>query len=149
MRSIIYIVTSIMLALFPALTSAKCFTEKFLEKKLNDVVFVVYCEDRTDVKSMLLVMSTIYNRANSHDVKDLHTEVSKKNQYYCFNMKSTTKKINEKEYEKVYNTVCDFITKERSPITRAKYFYNYRLVKPSFVKTLTPLLTYGAHVYLL
>jgi hypothetical protein len=149
MRSIIYFITSLMLGLFPALTSAKCFTNEILEAKFNDVVFVVYCEDRSDTKAVMLVMSTIYNRAGSHDVNLLQAEVSKKNQYYCFNMKSKNKNISLKEYTNVYNTVCDFVTNERSPITRAKYFYNYKLVSPSFVKTLTPLLTHGSHIYLI
>ena len=149
MNKIAYAIFSILIALIPSLAEAKCYTDARLEKKLNDLVFVVYCEDRTDETAMMLVLSTIYNRAQSHDVGLLHSEVSKKNQYYCFNMKKNAKKIEQPAYDKTYDLVCDFITNERSPITRARYFYNHKLVKPSFVRTLQVVRVYGAHTYLL
>ena len=149
LKKFFYFVFSIVTALLPSLSEAKCYTDTMLMTKLHDIVFVVYCEDRTDETAMKLVMSTIYNRAQSHDVNLLHNEVSKKNQYYCFNMKAKTKKINQAEYEKVEAVVCDFITNERSPISRAKYFYNHKLVNPSFIKTLTVVRVYGSHTYLM
>ncbi len=149
MNKIAYAIFSILIALIPSLAEAKCYTDARLEKKLNDLVFVVYCEDRTDETAMMLVLSTIYNRAQSHDVGLLHSEVSKKNQYYCFNMKSSNKKIESKSYSQAYDLVCDFISEERSPSTRARYFYNHKLVRPSFVRTKTVVQVYGSHTYLM
>lgn len=140
---------SVLCMFIPSLTSASCFNDIKMERKLNDIVFVVYCEDRTDIYASGLVMSTIYNRAESYDVSLLHDEVSKKNQYYCFNMKSKSKKIYKEKYSEVYDMVCDFITNERSPTTQAKYFYNYKLVRPTFARTRKVVLTYGSHVYLI
>lgn len=149
MKNILYFMVSLLFGLFPTIANAKCLTNTILEEKLNDIVFVVYCEDRTDITAMSLVMSTIYNRANSYDVNLLHKEIVKKNQYYCYGMKSTVKKINQKEYKNVYNLVCDFITNERSPITKAKYFYNHNLVRPKFINRLTIVQIYGSHTYLI
>jgi len=149
MKKIAYAIFSILVALIPGLAEAKCYTDTKLESKLNDLVFVVYCEDRTDETAMLLVLSTVYNRAQSHDIGLLHNEVSKKNQYYCFNMKSGGKKIDKATYTEAYDLVCDFVTNERSPSTRARYFYNHKLVRPSFVRTKTVIQVYGSHTYLM
>lgn len=149
MNKILYAIFSIIVAVIPSLAEAKCYTDAKLESKLNDLVFVVYCEDKTDETAMLLVMSTIYNRAQSHDVSLLHAEVTKKNQYYCFNMKSGMKKIYKTKYEEAYDLVCDFITSERSPTTRARYFYNHKLVRPTFARTKSVVQVYGAHTYLM
>lgn len=149
MKKIAYAIFSLLVALVPSLAEAKCYTDAKLEKKLNDLVFVVYCEDRTDETAMMLVLSTIYNRAQSHDVGLLHSEVAKKNQYYCFTMKSGAKKIDNVKYSEAYDLVCDFINEERSPSTRARYFYNHKLVRPSFVRSKTVVQVYGSHTYLM
>ncbi len=149
MKKIAYAIFSLLVALIPSLAEAKCYTDAKLEKKLNDLVFVVYCEDRTDETAMMLVLSTIYNRAQSHDVGLLHSEVAKKNQYYCFTMKSGVKKIDNVKYSEAYDLVCDFINEERSPTTRARYFYNHKLVRPSFVRSKTFVQVYGSHTYMM
>lgn len=149
MKKIAYAIFSLLVALVPSLAEAKCYTDAKLEKKLNDLVFVVYCEDRTDETAMMLVLSTIYNRAQSHDVGLLHSEVAKKNQYYCFSMKSGGKKIDNVKYSEAYDLVCDFINEERSPTTRARYFYNHKLVRPSFVRSKTFVQVYGSHTYMM
>ena len=148
MKKIAYVIFSFILGLFPTLAGAKCFTEAKLESKFNDLVFVVYCEDRTDETAMMLVLSTVYNRAQSHDINLLHNEVAKKNQYYCFNMKSKVK-IHASTFNKTYELVCDFIQKERSPITQALYFYNHKLVRPSFARSKKIVQVYGSHTYLM
>ena len=135
MKKIAYVVFSLFVSLFPTFAGAVCFTEAKMESKLNDLVFVVYCEDRTDETAMMLVLSTVYNRAQSHDINLLQSEVSKKNQYYCFNMKPKIKKIDKVSYNQTYDLVCDFIQQERSPITRARYFFNHKLVRPSFARS--------------
>lgn len=149
MKKIAYVIFSFIVGLIPTLADAKCYTETKLEAKLNDIVFVVYCEDRTDETAMMLVLSTIYNRAESHDINLLHNEVSKKNQYYCFNMKAKGKKVEKVAYDQTYDLVCDFIQQERSPITRARYFYNHKLVRPTFARSKKIVQTYGSHVYLM
>lgn len=149
MKKIAYAIFTLIISLFPVLAGAKCYVEANLEAKLHDIVFVVYCEDRTDETAKLLVLSTVYNRAKSHDVSLLHNEVGKKNQYYCFNMKANAKKLEQPAYDKTYDLVCDFIKHERSPITRARYFYNHKLVQPSFVRNLQVVKIYGSHTYLL
>lgn len=149
MKNIAYVIFTLIVSLLPGLADAKCYADARLEAKLHDLVFVVYCEDRTDETAKMLVLSTVYNRAQSHDLTLLHNEVSKKNQYYCFNMKSKSKKLEQPAYDKTYDLVCDFLQFERSPITRARYFYNHKLVKPSFVRTLQVVRVYGAHTYLL
>ena len=149
MKKIAYAIFTLIIGLFPVLAGAKCYVDAKMEAKLHDLVFVVYCEDRSDEPAKLLVLSTVYNRAQSHDVGLLHTEVSKKNQYYCFNMKSSNKKIESKSYSQAYDLVCDFISEERSPSTRARYFYNHKLVRPSFVRTKTVVQVYGSHTYLM
>lgn len=149
MKKIAYVVFSLFVSLFPTFAGAVCFTEAKMESKLNDLVFVVYCEDRTDETAMMLVLSTVYNRAQSHDINLLQSEVSKKNQYYCFNMKSKIKKIDKVSYNQTYDLVCDFIQQERSPITRARYFFNHKLVRPSFARSKKVVQVYGAHTYLM
>lgn len=149
MKKIAYVVFSLFVCLFPSFAGAVCFTEAKLESKLNDLVFVVYCEDRTDETAMRLVLSTVYNRAQSHDINLLQKEVSKKNQYYCFNMKAKGSKIDMVKYNQTYDLVCDFVLNERSPSTRARYFYNHKLVRPSFIRTLTKVEVYGSHTYLM
>ena len=149
MNKIAYAIFTLIIGLFPVLAGAKCYVDAKMEAKLHDLVFVVYCEDRSDETAKLLVLSTVYNRAQSHDINSLHAEVSKKNQYYCFNMKKNVKKIEQPAYDKTYDLVCDFLINERSPITRARYFYNHKLVKPSFVRTLQVVRVYGSHTYLL
>lgn len=149
MNKILYTIFSIIVAIIPSLAEAKCYTDARLESKLNDLAFVVYCEDKTDETAMMLVMSTIYNRAQSHDVGLLHAEVAKKNQYYCFTMKSGFKNIHKVKYSEAYELVCDFITNERSPSTRARYFYNHKLVRPTFARSKTVVQVYGSHTYLM
>lgn len=149
MNKIAYAIFSLLVALFPSLAEARCYTDAKLEQKFNDLVFVVYCEDRTDETAMMLVLSTIYNRAQSHDVGLLHSEVAKKNQYYCFNMKKGAKKIDSVAYDQTYDLVCDFIINERDPVTRARYFYNHKLVRPTFARTKTIVQVYGSHTYLM
>lgn len=149
MKKIVYVIFSILVAIITGLAEAKCYTDIKLESKLNDLVFVVYCEDRMDETAMMLVLSTVYNRAQSHDIGLLHNEISKKNQYYCFNMKSSNKKIEKVAYAKAYDLVCDFIKNKRNPSTRALYFYNHKLVQPSFARTKTIVQVYGSHTYLM
>lgn len=149
MNKILYAIFSIIVAFIPSLAEAKCYTDAKLESKLNDLAFVVYCEDKTDETAMMLVMSTIYNRAQSHDVGLLHAEVAKKNQYYCFTMKKGVKKVDNVKYSEAYDLVCDFVMNERSPVTRARYFYNHKLVRPTFARTKTVVQVYGSHTYLM
>lgn len=149
MNKILYAIFSIIVAIIPSLAEAKCYTDAKLESKLNDLAFVVYCEDKTDETAMMLVMSTIYNRAQSHDVGLLHAEVAKKSQYYCFTMKKGAKKVDNVKYSEAYDLVCDFVMNERSPVTRARYFYNHKLVRPTFARTKTVVQVYGSHTYLM
>lgn len=148
MKKITYAIFTLIVSLLPVFTEAKCYADAELEAKFNDLVFVVYCEDRSDDTAKLLVLSTVYNRAQSHDITLLYKEISKKNQYYCFNMKSKSKKLEQSSYEKTYDLVCDFLKFEKSPITKASYFYNHKLVRPSFVRTLKIVRVYGSHTYL-
>ena len=149
MKKIAYAIFTLIVSLFPAFAGAKCYVDAKMEAKLQDLVFVVYCEDRSDETAKLLVLSTVYNRAQSHDINSLHVEISKKNQYYCFNMKKNAKKLEQPAYDKTYDLVCDFITNERSPITRARYFYNHKLVRPTFARSKTVVQVYGSHTYLM
>lgn len=148
LKKLMYIILAYIATFVPAVSSAQCFTDKHYERQINDIAFVVYCEDRSDDTAVRLVMSTIYNRAQSYDVQLLHNEIAKKNQYYCYNMKSSTRKIDSQRFSDVKEIVCDFIINERSPITIARYFYSHKLIRPKFATRLTKILVYGSHTYL-
>lgn len=137
-----------LIILLSGFSEAKCRLNSKLKQKFNDIVFVVYCEDRMDETAMMLVLSTIYNRAQSHEINLLHSEIAKKNQYCCFNMRKSVKKIEPVAYNKAYNLVCDFIKNKRKPITQARYFYNHKLVRPSYARAKTVVKIYGSHTYL-
>ena len=149
---IFYVFLFLLLLIIPNIGHSECDKET-ISSKLDDIIYVVYCEDRSNTKASLLVLSTIYNRANSYEIDDLHNEISKKNQYYCYTIKQKNNKINIKEYQKVSNLVCDFIYNKRRPITKAKYFYNYKTVinkkTLDFFHTLKVVLVHGSHVYLM
>ena len=122
-------------------------TEK---KQLDDIVFVVFCEDNTNLERAKLVLSTIYNRAKSHEIKNLHREVSRKRQYSCFTMKRIPKKLDNQRYRDIYQMVKDFVRLEQRPTTSAKFFYNHKLVpRTALGKMRLKVVTVsGSHTYL-
>ena len=122
-------------------------TEK---KQLDDIVFVVFCEDNTNLERAKMVLSTIYNRAKSHEIRDLHREVSRKRQYSCFSMKRIPKKLDNQRYRDIYQMVKDFIRLEQAPSTSAKFFYNHKLVQRSALgkMRLKVVAVSGSHTYL-
>lgn len=123
---------------------------KTAEQKIQDIAWVVFCEDATTERASRLVMSTIYNRAKSHSVSALHKAVSAKRQYYCYQIRPTARQLKSAKFAKVKNMVRDFIQHQRRPITKAKYFYNHRLVKRSKLgkMRLTVAEVHGSHTYL-
>lgn len=121
---------------------------KIKRNKFNDVAFVIYCEDRTNTKAMKMVLSTIYNRAKSYDINKLHKEVSKRNQYYCYNLINNGKKIETKKMNQVRKLLHNFIMYKGKPITNAVFFYNHKQVRPKFARRLKIIEVYGAHTYL-
>lgn len=118
--------------------------------KLEDIAFVVFCEDNTSMKASKLVLSTIYNRAKSHDIDSLHKEITRKNQYSCINMKRTRIKREPDSFKKIYDMVVRFIENKQRPLTNAKYFINHNLVDVNKFSNdkLKVVMVYGAHTYL-
>ena len=123
---------------------------KTQEQKLNDVVWVVYCEDNTDLTAAHLVLSTIYNRAKSHSIDKLYGAVSAKRQYHCFRIKPTQKKLSSKRFKEIKKMVTLFVANKQSPSTKAKFFYNHKLVARSALgkMRLAVVKVYGSHTYL-
>lgn len=139
----------IFLSFWTALFSVQAHA-KSPEQKLKDIAWVVYCEDHTDEKASMLVMSTIYNRAESHNVHKLHTEIVKKRQYYCHRIKPTAKKLNSEKYKAVNIMVRDFIEEQQPPTTKARFFYNHKLVSRSRLGNMRLRVAevHGSHTYL-
>lgn len=123
---------------------------KTKEQQIQEIAWVVFCEDNTTNHAASLVLSTIYNRAGSHDVRELHKAVSAKRQYHCYRMTPTAKKLQSHRYKEIETLVKSFIYFEERPITKAKYFYNHRLVSRSQLgkMKLTVTEVYGSHTYL-
>jgi hypothetical protein len=144
----IIIALAVWAALFAPIASAD--TLKTDPAKLNAVAWVVFCEDNTDLTASHLVLSTVYNRANSHDVRELYRAVSAKGQYHCHRIKPTAKQLASQRFKDIVQMVRTFIVEEHFPSTRAKYFYNHKLVKRAALgkMRLTVLRVYGSHTYL-
>lgn len=123
---------------------------KTYEQKLDAVAWVVYCEDNTDMTAAHLVLSTVYNRAKTHSVDKLYKAVSAPRQYHCFKIKPTAKKLASKRFKEIKKMVVKFVTEKECPSTKAKFFYNHKLVKKSALgkMKLAVVKVYGSHTYL-
>lgn len=148
MKNWIIIALVVWAALFPHIAAAE--SAKTDTYKLNAVAWVVFCEDNTDMTAAHLVLSTVYNRANSHDVRDMYRAASAKGQYYCHRIKPTAKKLSSQRFKDILQMVRTFIEEEHFPSTSAKYFYNHKTVKRSALgkMRIKVVRIYGSHTYL-
>lgn len=123
---------------------------KTTEQKIHTIAWVVFCEDNTDMTAAKLVLSTLYNRAGSYDAGKLYKAAAAPKQYNCYNIKPTKEKLASKRFKDIKSMVKLFITERQRPITRAKYFYNHRLVAKSKLgkMRLAVVKVYGSHTYL-
>lgn len=145
-----YWVIALFAAVFTAFFSPAALAAKLDADKLSAVAWVVYCEDHTDMRAAKLVLSTVYNRAKSHDIDKLYKAVSAKGQYHCHRIKPKAKALNSKKYREIHQLVTDFTQGRKPPITNAMYFYNHKLVPRSALgkMRLTVAQVHGSHTYL-
>lgn len=145
------VLITLALALWAAFCSNSALAQNSqTEAYLRAVSWVVYCEDNTDMTAAHLVLSTVFNRAASHNPKDLYRAVSAKGQYHCHRLKPRAQQLNSVRFKEISQMVRRFVQEEHFPSTSAKYFYNHKLVKRSALGKirLSVVRRYGSHTYL-
>jgi len=114
----------------------------------------IWCEDRKSIKSMQLVLSVLYNRAEEKTLKGLYKEAIKPHQFECISKKLYLKQVKAyddlKMLEEARKLVDLLLINQFSPITNATHFINPNTlkVKPKWVNKMKVVLKYENHVYM-
>lgn len=122
-------------------------------EKVKTLTDVVWCENRKSSKSINLVLSVIYNRAQDKTLDQLYAEAIKPKQFSCLNDEITIKtqknnKQDQDQYELAKQAVQKFLSGTFKPITRAKWYYAHKVIaKPSWAKDMKLLLVFEGHSY--
>ena len=122
-------------------------------EKVKTLTDVVWCENRKSSRSINLVLSVIYNRAQEKTLDYLYTEAIKPKQFSCLNdelivKKQKNNKQDQDQYELAKQAVQKFLTGTFKPVTRAKWYYAHKTIKkPSWAKDMKLLLVFEGHSY--
>lgn len=122
--------------------------ERAMKKTLAETV---WCEDRSSVKSMELVLSVMYNRAKDKTLLQVFKSAVKPYQFSCLNDPSTIKKqkLNSQDqamYTKAIALVDKLVEGKFKPVTNATFYYAAnKVAKPSYLVSKKLVLVFGHH----
>lgn len=119
--------------------------------KARKIAETIWCENRTSRKSMDLVMSVIYNRAEKKTLDGLYQVAIKNKQFSCLNTNEViaSQTIRHRDKEMLYwahQIVWRFQMGNFKPSIPAKFFYAPKKVsQPEYLKNKNLLLAFEGH----
>ena len=123
--------------------------------KIETIAKVIWCENRKSEKSMRLVMSVIYNRAEEKTIDDMYKEISKPFQFQCYdlikgmNVQTIAQGTDLDKYKLAKEIVQEVAKGKFKPLISATNFFSKDSIKAksSNLKKIPILLAFEDHFY--
>ncbi len=125
--------------------------KKMIEKMKKVLVDTIWCEDRSSIRSMELVLSVMYNRAEEKNLKEVYKAAIKPYQFSCLNDPKTikTQSFSRKDqirYTQAVEIVNKFVSGKFKPRTNAVFYYAAnKIAKPKYLESRKLVLIFGDH----
>lgn len=124
-------------------------------RKIEELINLITCEDRSSKKAIKLVSSVIYNRSKNKTIDDYIKVIKEKYQFSCYDhntdkiiaQSNNYKDMVMRNYTKFI--VNDMINNKFVPIISATHYYAYKKIKkPKWAKKMVVVYKDKNHIYL-